>query len=243
MSPAVRPGCTSTTSRRPPCTGTPPTNRTRMRSPRDGGRVPTLAPRTGTATSGTTTTSGSATQRSRRVRTRHGSGVPTDSTRPHGSHGGASRPPPRWCTSRRVRNYPDALAAGAAAVAQGGPLLLVDPGYVPDVTLAELRRLSPASIVLVGGTRRGLLPGGVGPGSGGEGRPDRGNRSVRHRSTHRRPRVRHLGDGVYRHGHGLPRRAVRQRGGRSQTRAGPAGEREPSGCRRDRRSSSCAGWV
>lgn len=50
------------------------------------------------------------------------------------------------------RNYPDALAAGAAAVAQGGPLLLVDTGYVPDVTLAELRRLSPASIVLVGGT-------------------------------------------------------------------------------------------
>ena len=50
-------------------------------------------------------------------------------------------------------NYPDALAAGAAAAAQGGPLLLVDPGYVPDVTLAELRRLQPASIVLVGGTQ------------------------------------------------------------------------------------------
>lgn len=49
-------------------------------------------------------------------------------------------------------NYPDALAAGAAAAVQGGPLLLVDPGYVPDVTLAEIRRLAPASIILVGGT-------------------------------------------------------------------------------------------
>lgn len=49
-------------------------------------------------------------------------------------------------------NYPDALAAGSAAAAKGGPLLLVDPGYVPDVTMAELRRLAPASIVLVGGT-------------------------------------------------------------------------------------------
>ncbi|MDR6904654.1 putative cell wall-binding protein [Agromyces sp. 3263] len=48
-------------------------------------------------------------------------------------------------------NYPDALAAGGAAAVDGGPLLLVDPGYVPSSTLAELKRLAPSSIVLVGG--------------------------------------------------------------------------------------------
>ncbi|WP_350347325.1 cell wall-binding repeat-containing protein [Agromyces sp. G08B096] len=48
-------------------------------------------------------------------------------------------------------NYPDALAAGGAAAVQGGPLLLTDPGYVPAATTAELQRLKPSSIVLVGG--------------------------------------------------------------------------------------------
>lgn len=48
-------------------------------------------------------------------------------------------------------NFPDALAAAPAAAAQGGPLLLVTPTSIPDVVLAELQRLNPASIVVVGG--------------------------------------------------------------------------------------------
>lgn len=48
-------------------------------------------------------------------------------------------------------NFPDALAAGGAAAVKGGPLLLVDSGYVPTSTLGELKRLAPSSIVLVGG--------------------------------------------------------------------------------------------
>jgi putative cell wall-binding protein len=42
----------------------------------------------------------------------------------------------------------DAVAAGAA----GGPVLLVDQNGVPDATAAELRRLAPRRIVVVGGT-------------------------------------------------------------------------------------------
>lgn len=49
-------------------------------------------------------------------------------------------------------NYPDALGAAPAAVKQGGPLLLVDPNVLPASVAAEVKRLAPAKIVVVGGT-------------------------------------------------------------------------------------------
>jgi putative cell wall-binding protein len=49
-------------------------------------------------------------------------------------------------------NYPDALTAGPAAIAQGGALLLVLPTSIPDVVAAELDRLNPQRIVVVGST-------------------------------------------------------------------------------------------
>jgi len=48
-------------------------------------------------------------------------------------------------------NYPDALAAGPAAAALGGPLLLVTPSSIPFVVAEELDRLNPREIVIVGG--------------------------------------------------------------------------------------------
>lgn len=50
------------------------------------------------------------------------------------------------------RAYPDALAAGPAAAVAGGPVLLTDPATLPAATAAELSRLSPEEIVVVGGT-------------------------------------------------------------------------------------------
>ncbi|NYF11696.1 glucose/arabinose dehydrogenase/regulation of enolase protein 1 (concanavalin A-like superfamily)/putative cell wall-binding protein [Leifsonia sp. AK011] len=49
-------------------------------------------------------------------------------------------------------NYPDALSAGPAAALEGGPLLLVSPSAIPAVVSAEITRLDPARIVVVGGT-------------------------------------------------------------------------------------------
>jgi putative cell wall-binding protein len=49
-------------------------------------------------------------------------------------------------------DYPDALAAGAVAAGRGAPLLLVRAAAVPDPTLAELRRLDPDRVVIVGST-------------------------------------------------------------------------------------------
>ncbi len=50
-------------------------------------------------------------------------------------------------------NFPDALAGSAAAGAgAGGPVLLVRPTSVPSETAAELRRLKPNTIVVLGGT-------------------------------------------------------------------------------------------
>jgi putative cell wall-binding protein len=49
-------------------------------------------------------------------------------------------------------NYPDALSAGSAAAAQGGPLLLTPPDSIPAGVLAEITALHPSRIVLVGGT-------------------------------------------------------------------------------------------
>ncbi len=50
------------------------------------------------------------------------------------------------------RNFPDALAGSALAGHQGVPVLLTKPGELPDATLAELERLSPERVVILGGT-------------------------------------------------------------------------------------------
>ena len=48
--------------------------------------------------------------------------------------------------------FPDALAAGAAAGSLGGPVLLVQPDFIPESVRWELTRLAPTQIVIVGGT-------------------------------------------------------------------------------------------
>ncbi|HEX7195201.1 MAG TPA: cell wall-binding repeat-containing protein, partial [Candidatus Limnocylindria bacterium] len=48
-------------------------------------------------------------------------------------------------------NYPDALAGGAAAARNGGPVLLVGSAGVPTATRMELGRLKPGRIVVLGG--------------------------------------------------------------------------------------------
>ncbi|MBF4572677.1 cell wall-binding repeat-containing protein [Herbiconiux sp. VKM Ac-1786] len=47
--------------------------------------------------------------------------------------------------------FADALAGGPAAAANGGPVLLVRPDAVPDAIAAELQRLKPTRIVVLGG--------------------------------------------------------------------------------------------
>ncbi|MDO9396818.1 MAG: cell wall-binding repeat-containing protein [Herbiconiux sp.] len=47
--------------------------------------------------------------------------------------------------------FPDALTASAAAGKTGGPVLLVRPGAVPSEVAAELTRLRPQAVQLVGG--------------------------------------------------------------------------------------------
>ena len=47
--------------------------------------------------------------------------------------------------------FPDALAGGPAAVASGGPVLLTDGAELPAATAAELQRLGPDRIVILGG--------------------------------------------------------------------------------------------
>ena len=50
------------------------------------------------------------------------------------------------------QTFPDALSGGAVAGRLGGPILLVDTNQLPDATAAELARLRPAKIVVLGGT-------------------------------------------------------------------------------------------
>lgn len=50
------------------------------------------------------------------------------------------------------QNYPDGLSADPAAAASGGPVLLTTPGSVPTEVAAEIKRLNPGKIVVVGGT-------------------------------------------------------------------------------------------
>jgi putative cell wall-binding protein len=47
--------------------------------------------------------------------------------------------------------YPDALAAGPAAIHGGGALLTVTPTNIPEVVAVEIERLHPKKIVVVGG--------------------------------------------------------------------------------------------
>ncbi len=49
-------------------------------------------------------------------------------------------------------SFPDALAAGPAAAKLGGPVLLTRSTSLPQATAAELRRLDPDQVVVVGGT-------------------------------------------------------------------------------------------
>jgi putative cell wall-binding protein len=49
-------------------------------------------------------------------------------------------------------NFPDALAGGSAAGFKGGPVLLVGASGVPGSTAAELERLQPDEIVVLGGS-------------------------------------------------------------------------------------------
>jgi len=50
------------------------------------------------------------------------------------------------------RNYPDALAGVPAAAAGGGPILLVPGTFIPSSVGAELDRLNPVRIVVLGGS-------------------------------------------------------------------------------------------
>ena len=49
-------------------------------------------------------------------------------------------------------NFPDALAGGPAAARHGGPILLVTRDAIPPATAAELARLAPARVVVLGGS-------------------------------------------------------------------------------------------
>ena len=49
-------------------------------------------------------------------------------------------------------NFPDALAGGPAAARTGGPILLVTRTQIPSATRAELTRLRPGRIVVLGGS-------------------------------------------------------------------------------------------
>jgi putative cell wall-binding protein len=57
------------------------------------------------------------------------------------------------------RNFPDALGGGPVAGRVPGPLLLVPGTSVPASVVAELQRLDPGSVVILGGT--GVVSSGV----------------------------------------------------------------------------------
>lgn len=48
-------------------------------------------------------------------------------------------------------SFPDALSAGPAAAAMGGVVLLVHPQGIPEVVAAEIARLDPQKIIVIGG--------------------------------------------------------------------------------------------
>ncbi|MEU4016336.1 cell wall-binding repeat-containing protein [Microbacterium sp. NPDC028030] len=49
------------------------------------------------------------------------------------------------------QNFADALAGAAAAGALGGPVLLTEPNTISDATIAEIERLDPVRVVVLGG--------------------------------------------------------------------------------------------
>jgi putative cell wall-binding protein len=66
----------------------------------------------------------------------------------------AAYPSPITASTVYIANgysFADALSAGPAATADHGPLMLTAPGYLPDVVKQEIQRLSPSTIVVVGG--------------------------------------------------------------------------------------------
>lgn len=73
----------------------------------------------------------------------------TDSGTDPGQGGGPSPADVVFLTSGR--DFPDALTASPAAGRAGAPLLLTEPDLLPEATEEELRRLSPAEVVVVGG--------------------------------------------------------------------------------------------
>jgi hypothetical protein len=56
-------------------------------------------------------------------------------------------------------DFPDALAGGPAAAGCAGPVLLTARDAVPPVVLAELARLAPQRVLLLGRDRRGVRGG------------------------------------------------------------------------------------
>jgi putative cell wall-binding protein len=48
--------------------------------------------------------------------------------------------------------FPDGLSAGPVAGLRGGPLLLVPRTSLPSSVAAELKRLDPTNVVIIGGT-------------------------------------------------------------------------------------------
>jgi putative cell wall-binding protein len=73
---------------------------------------------------------------------------------------GATYPSASTCSTGEVPvvyianggNFPDALSAGPAATLEGGPLLLTNGVSIDTDVAAELDRLNPTTIVIVGGT-------------------------------------------------------------------------------------------
>ena len=63
------------------------------------------------------------------------------------AHFGANTPVAYVATGT---NFPDALAGGAIAALERGPILLVKPNELPASTAAELQRLHPGRIVILG---------------------------------------------------------------------------------------------
>lgn len=49
-------------------------------------------------------------------------------------------------------SFPDALSGGPIAGANDGPMLLTERTCVPEIVLAEIERLAPANVVVIGGT-------------------------------------------------------------------------------------------
>ena len=49
-------------------------------------------------------------------------------------------------------NFPDALAGVPAAAQASAPILLTRPDALPDATVAELTRLDPQTLYILGGT-------------------------------------------------------------------------------------------